>query len=280
MIVDQINWNVGKIILGRFKGTEEIAVYSVGYSLYSYYMSIGLPIAGMFTPRIHSLVERTTGQPELRKQYLTDSFIKVGRIQWIILGLILTGMIFFGKPFIGYWAGTGYELSYYVALLLIVSGTIDLIQNLGIEIQRAQNKHRFRSYIYVAMAVINVIISIILCQRYGAIGSAIGTAISLVLVQGVVINIYLHKKCCIDVVAFWKDILRLSLGLVIPCTFGIVIMLFVNMNSIFILLVAILAYVAIYFLSMLFLGMNSYERSFVKKAARKFFNFLKTKKEE
>jgi O-antigen/teichoic acid export membrane protein len=33
MIIDQINWNIDKLLLGRFKGTSEVAVYSVGYTL-------------------------------------------------------------------------------------------------------------------------------------------------------------------------------------------------------------------------------------------------------
>ena len=272
MIVDQINWNVDKLLLGRLRGTEETAIYSVGFTLYSYYMTIGLPIAGMFTPRIHSLVEDTNEDLTSRKRYLTELFVKVGRIQWLILSLIMTGLIFFGKPFIAFWAGDGYEKAYFVCLLLIIPGTIDLIQNMGIEIQRAQNKHRFRSYIYMAMAAINVALSVFLCSRYGAVGSAIGTAISLVLVQGIIINIYLHKKCNIDVIAFWKDILRLSLGLVIPCAFGVLIVSFCDLYSIGKLVLAIAFYVLLFCISMWLLGMNSYEKKMVLKFKGRFIS--------
>lgn len=273
MIVDQINWNVDKVLLSRFKGTEETAIYSVGYTLYSYYMSIGLPIAGMLTPRIHSLVEQTRDRLDVRRRELTDVFIKVGRIQWIILGLIMTGLVFFGKPFIAFWAGSGYEQSYYVCLLLVIPGTVDLIQNVGIEVQRAQNKHRFRAYVYVAMALVNVLLSIYLCSRYGAIGSAVGTAISLILVQGLIINIYLHKKCNVDVIRFWANILRMSVGLILPCLLGVAINYFFDLNSLVVLIIAIAIYTLVYFISMLLLGMNEVERGFVKKI----FNKLRKK---
>ena len=65
-------------------------------------------------------------------------FTKVGRIQFIVLGLILSGFIFLGRPFIYLWAGEEYEISYYVALFLIIPVTVPLIQNLGIEIQTAK----------------------------------------------------------------------------------------------------------------------------------------------
>jgi O-antigen/teichoic acid export membrane protein len=271
LIVDQINWNVDKILLGRFRGTSDVAVYSVGYSLYTYYLAIGLPLAGLFIPRIHKIIANTQTDHIERKRGVSEIFIKVGRIQFFILGLIATGVIFFGKPFIAYWAGVGYEDAYYVALLLIIPGTIDLIQNLGIEIQRAENLHKFRAIIYLIMALINVAISIVLCQRYGAIGSAIGTAISLILVQGIIINIYYQKKCNIDIIAFWKNILRMSIGMIIPVVCGILMMRFIHIQSIWVLLGCVLIYASIYAISMWFLGINQYEKNLLKKPLKKVF---------
>lgn len=69
-----------------------------------------------------------------------------------------------------------------------------LIQNLGVEIQRAVNKHRFMAIVYSVMAVGNVIISIPLAMCMGPVGSALGTAISLVLVNGLAMNIYYRKR--------------------------------------------------------------------------------------
>lgn len=101
------------------------------------------------------------------------------RVQFIVLILILTGFIFLGKYFILKWAGDGYENAYYVALLLIAPVTIPLIQNIGIEIQRAKNMHQFRSIVYLGMALLNVVISIFLAMKWGELGAAFGTAISL-----------------------------------------------------------------------------------------------------
>jgi O-antigen/teichoic acid export membrane protein len=198
----------------------------------------------------------------------------VGRIQWLLLGLICTGYIFFGKIFIEFWVGQGYESAYYVGLLLIIPGSIDLIQNLGIEIQRAKNLHGFRAAIYLIMAIINVIVSIFLCQKYGAIGAAIGTAISLVVVQGIIINIYLFKKCGINVLSFWGSIIRLSLGLVPPVVVGLIIIRFININSILVLIACVALYTMVYCGSMWLIGMNNYEKDLVKKPL---FKILKRK---
>ena len=143
MVIEHINWNVDKFLLGRFCGTKEVAIYNVGYLLFQYYMVFSLSISGVFTPKIHAIVNATLNDSVQRKKQLTDLFIKVGRIQFFILGLLATGIIFFGQAFFHFWVGEGYETSYYVSILLVLSSTVSLIQNVGVEIQRALNKHKF-----------------------------------------------------------------------------------------------------------------------------------------
>lgn len=276
IIVDQLNWNVDKMVLARYKGTVEVAIYSVGFSLYAHYGSMGTPISGLFAPRVNSIVENGESIKD-KNESLTQLLIKVGRMQWLLLGLICTGYIFFGKVFIEFWVGKGYESAYYVGLLLIIPGSIDLIQNLGIEIQRAKNLHKFRAIVYLIMAIINVIISILLCQKYGAIGAAIGTSISLVLVQGVVINIYLFKKCGINVLRFWRSIIRLSLGLIPPIIIGVLTVKFIHITSLLILIVCIMVYAVVYCISMWFIGMNRNEKDLVKKPLLKILRKLRKK---
>lgn len=264
LIVDQINWNIDKMLLGRYKGTTAVAIYSVGYALYSYYMTFSTAISGVFSPRIHTLINKTKENLNEQRKQVTDLFIKVGRIQYLILALLASGIFFFGREFIVLiWAGSDYNDSYYVALLLIIPSTIALIQNLGIEIQRALNKHHFRSIVYLGMALVNLITSIILCQLYGAIGSALGTGISLILANGFVMNIYYHKKCNLDIIKFWKSIINLSKGLIIPIALGIAAKLIFEINSVAVLLICIFVYALVYCVSMWLFGMNSEEKDLV-----------------
>ena len=217
----------------------------------------------MFTPRIHRIVNETVDDKLAQRQRLTELFVKVGRIQFLILSLVASGIVFFGKDFITkYWASVEYEESYYVALLLVLPASIALMQNLGIEIQRAQNKHKFRAIVYVFMAVLNVLLSIVLCQKYGAIGSAIGTAFSLVVANGIVINIYYHLHCNIDILVFWKNIIRMSVGLLVPITFGILFSRFVAVTNIWQYMCAISIYICVFGVSMWCFGINTYEREF------------------
>ena len=271
-IIDQINWNIDKLLLGRYRGTAEVAVYSIGYTLYHCYQLFSTSVSGVFSPRIHKIVTTLHDDEKKERAALTDLFIRVGRIQFLILGLIATGIIFFGKYFIvSIWTKKETMTNaYYVALCLIIPATIALVQNLGVEIQRAQNRHQFRSIVYTGMAFINLALSIVLCQRYGAVGSAIGTAFSLVFANGLIMNLYYNKRCNIDIPAFWKSILRLSVGLIIPVLAGVLMMKNVTITSFWMFAGLVATYTLLYSVSMWLFAMNSYEKELVTGVLKKF----------
>jgi len=260
MIIDQINWNVDKFIIGRFRGTVAVAVYGLAAQLNTYYLSLSTAISGVFIPRVNRLVATNDGNEEL-----THLFTRVGRVQFIILFLICSGLIFFGQPFIYMWAGPEYRETYPIALLLIIPVTIPLIQNLGIEIQRAKNMHQFRSWVYLFIAIGNIIISIPLTKAYGGVGAACGTAIALLIGNGILMNWYYHRRVGLNMIFFWGQIMRFVPALFPPIIVGIVIVRFVDLYNIVAFLVCGLSYTIVYCISMWFLGMNQYEKNLIGK---------------
>ncbi len=267
-IIDQINWQTDKIILGKMINATAVAIYSVGATINTMYISFSTAISSVFTPRIHRIENATMTEEEKNKEY-TTLFIKVGRIQFFILSLILTGFIFFGQYFIYKWAGEKYELAYYIALLLICPVTISLCQNLGIEIQRAKNKHQFRSILYLIMAALNVGISILFCYLWGNIGTAIGTTISLLMANGLIMNIYYQKKLGINVILFWKSIVSIIPSMIIPIVFGTCIMIFYKFHNLYDFAALIIAYTIIYAVSIYIFGINKEEKAMVKNIFRR-----------
>lgn len=259
MVVDQVNNNVDKTILGRYRGTISVAVYSVASSLNSYYTQISTTISNVFIPRIHRLVASNTPN-----DVLTELFTKIGRIQFILLSFVMSGFIFFGRPFIGIWAGEDYYTSYFIALLLMISITVSLIQNTGIEIQRAKNMHQFRSWVYLAIAIGNIFLSIPLSIRYGGVGAAIGTALSMILGNGFIMNWYYHVKVGLNMKYFWSEIFKFLPSFLFPAIYGIIVNRTVDLYSFENLLFYGLVYVIIFIVSMWFLGLNEYEKELVK----------------
>ena len=147
-----------------------------------------------------------------------------------------------------------------------------LIQNLGIEIQTAKNMHKARSIVYSFISIVNILISIPLIKKYGSVGAAFGTLIALVVGNIVFMNWYYHKRIGLDMVYFWKEIIKFIPALIIPCIVGVVIVQIIRISNLFQLIITIMIYSAVYCFSMYFLGMNDTEKNIVTKPIKKFFS--------
>ena len=226
IVVDQLNWSVDKFLLAWMHGSETVAVYNVASQLNIYYMSMATTFSGILTPKVHQMVANKSSNKDI-----SDLFIRVGRFQFVILTMILFGFIAVGYPFILEWAGVENADAYAIAICLFIPTILPSIQNLGIEIQRAKNMHRFRSLVYVLVAVLNIVISIPLCQHFGALGVAVGTAIPVFIGNGLLMNWYYHKHIGLDIPRFWRRIRALLPSLLFPCIVSILIMTFINISG-------------------------------------------------
>ncbi len=265
-IIDQVNWSVDSILLGRFWGTTTVAVYGLASRMNHLYLSFSTSISSVFAPRINRIVAE---KKNVTNQLLA-LMIRVGRIQGLLLLLLLMGLTMLGRPFL-YWLGgdVAYLESYPVMLLLIVPVIIPLVQNIGLEIQRAMNKHQFRSVIYAGMAAINVCISLLLVSRYGAVGTAAGTAISLVAANGFVMNWYYHTHLGLNMKAFWLGMSSLARGAILPALYCAACMAMTDPFDPLVFLITGTGLVLTYALSMWVWGMNDYEKSLVIRTVQK-----------
>lgn len=257
-IVDQINWSIDKILLGRFWGARYTAIYSVGAQINSIYMQLSTGISNVFIPRINKVI--ATKQPMVEVDNL---FIKIGRLQTLVLLPVITGFIFFGQQFITIWTPDGYSDAYYIALFLMVPATIPYIQNAGVTIQTAMNKHQFRAVLYGGMAIINFVISILLCKRYGGIGCAFGTAFSIFVANIVIMNIYYQNGLKLNIKRFWRELSSFIPTILILSCAGLAIKLFVKIDNYCSLLIFAILYLIIYIFSAFFLSLNNYEKDLV-----------------
>lgn len=264
MIIDQINWTVDTTLLGIISGTAATAIYGVGSQVHRYYMTLSTSISGVFTPQINRIVAR--GEDDAP---LTALFTRVGRIQFMLLMLVLTGFIFVGEPFIEAWGGGEYEGAFPIALMLMAPTTIPLIQNLGIEIQRAKNKHQFRSKVYFGMALGNVAISIPLGLRYGGLGCAMGTAISMLVGNGLIMNAYYQRHIGLDMRFFWKNILAIVPALLPPVLLGAVAVSLHAFTGYGGVIAFAVPYAAVYVLCVYTMAMNEQEKELVCGVLRK-----------
>lgn len=264
IIVDKINLNIDQFILGSVVGTIEVAIYTVASQIQTIYISLSTAINGVLLPKITMLVENNESDEKI-----SDIFIQTGRLQYIIMALITTGFIIFGQEFIRIWAGEGYEKSYWTELILMVPSIVPLIQNVGINILQAKNMHKFRTVVYFFIAIANLFISIPLARKFGSVGSAIGTSIACLLGQWIIMNIYYYKKANIDIPRFWKNILKMSIPMMVVFIPSCIFNYMYPSTNVVIIGIKIIIYSILYSVLLWVFGLNDYEKSLIKKPINK-----------
>lgn len=265
VVVDKVNWSVDQVILGATSGTMAVAVYSVGAKINHLFNTMSTALSGVTLPKIAKMEEDKKPIKEF-----DDIFVKTGRIQFLILALVLSGFVIFGKSFMNFWAGKGYIDSYYVAIILMFGGFIPLIENIGIGILQVKNKHKFRTIVIVFIAVFNVLISIYMAKLWGGIGAALGTLIALVLGQGIILNIYYHKVIGLNILRFFKEILKMSFPILIIAIPSYYLFNYMVPRNFIYLVLGILIYILIYLLTIWCFSINRYEKDQVKNILSKF----------
>lgn len=256
-VVGQLYNATDTVMIGMIPAlaTTGVAVYNVGGTFNSIMSSLTTGVSGLLAPKVNKMVfQGVSGEK------LTDLAVRVGRIQGYIMMLIVSGFIAFGKPFIVFYAGEDYLDAYWVAVLMMVPYIPPLIQSVCLNIVVAQNKHRFRSLVYLGIGVVNVIGTWFLMQYMGIIGAALMSGIGIVLGHGLIMNWYYHRKTPVNILRFWKKMGSLFIVPVIMCAITLILSKIVNFYHPPTLILGIVLYTAIYCALNWLFTMSDYEK--------------------
>lgn len=254
IISDRLNWSVDQILLGVFKGADSVATYSIGSQFNTYFLTFSYAFLSLSTPKAYTLTNSKVSNSKL-----SDFFANFGRIQFSIMAYLYLIFIAIGKPFIRLWSGIDSDIPYYTALFLLSPLLLTSIQSIGIEIQRAKDMHRFRSVVYILIALFNVLLSIPLCKAYGEIGCAIATGLCLLIGNVLIMNVYYHKHVGLNVIHFWFEIFKFIPSLILPLVSVFLIRHFIGSN-ILSLCIGGAIFTVVYILSIWFIGFNPKEK--------------------
>lgn len=190
-IIDQVNSNLDKTLLGIFAQPKDITIYQMGMQFNSYLIIMVVAISSVFAPKINRLI---VGD---RKAEVDVIFLKISRIQSIVVSCIAFGFVACGKDFIIRWLGESRIEAYYVGVIIMLLNIMPLSVKTSVDIQRAMNKHYFRSVMYFSVAILNVILSIVFLKvfpaRFAIYACLLGTVIASLITQWIVMNIYNYK---------------------------------------------------------------------------------------
>ena len=263
-IMDKIYWGTGQFVLGAISGTTAVAIFSVAILLEQMYMQFSVAIVSVLLPKLTSMVTLNCNNKDI-----SALFIKTGRIQCLIMSLILSGFIIFGQSFISLWAGSEYLESYWISLIFFIALFIPLIQNTGVAILQARNQLKFRSCLYIVISLLSLIFQIILSNQMGVLGCAISIGTALILGQGLVMNVYYAAKQHIAIIDFWKDISKMLFVPIVLTSIGLWISSLFHDPSLLTILLEIVIFTIIYVLLSWFITMNNYERQLLSTILKK-----------
>ena len=210
-IFDLVNNNVPNFLLGAMASSSAVAVFSIAIQIRNIFFSMSTTMSNVFIPQINRIVAESDDNV-----ILTHLMTRVGRYQMILFWYLFGGFVVLGKYFIHIWAGDSNADAYGLAIIMIFPVMVPLTQNIGIEIQRAKNKHKVRSLIYILTSVIDIAVSALLIPYIGYWATAIGYITSIILGTGLFMNWYYQTRIGLDMLYFWKNMLpTVSFALVI-----------------------------------------------------------------
>lgn len=200
-LTDLVNMNLSSVVLGAVSGASVVAVFAIAMQLRSLFYSVSTTLSSVFVPMVNRIVADSDDNAEL-----TRLMTRVGRYQAILYCWVLGAFVLLGQWFVGAWAGEAYSDAYWLTLIMVVPLTVPLIQNMGIEIQKAKNRHKARSIVYLASAILNIIITYLFSPYLGYWAAAIGFASYIVVATWLFMNWYYQKRIGLDMAFFWKSV--------------------------------------------------------------------------
>ena len=198
-IFDLVNNNVPNFLLGAMDSSTAVAVFAISVQIRNIFFSMSTTMSNVFVPMINRIVAEHDDN-----RVLTGLMTRVGRYQMVLFWFLYGGFITIGQYFIRIWAGPANRDAYWLAVIMVLPVMIPLTQNTGIEIQRAKNRHKARSLIYILTSVIDIILSVTLIPALGYWATAIGYVASILLGTGLFMNWYYHTRIGLDMIYFWK----------------------------------------------------------------------------
>lgn len=253
-IAQRFIYNIIPSILGIYCGAVSISVFGASATVEGIVFTFAASINGLFLPRVSRILGK-----EQREENLLALMVKVGRIQLFLIGLIYIGFLAVGRDFISFWLGDGFQKAYLCILLLILPSILELPQHIASLTVVASGMVKLQSRVYIVMAVINVLLSVLLTKRFQEVGAAVSVCCAY-LFRTAAMNVIYHRKLHINIFRFFREcFVKMGSCLLLSLAAAILIANLPGGSLSFFLLKGI-AIVLIYLVLFWKFGLNLYEK--------------------
>lgn len=242
----QVDANADKILLGFFappgsEGADASAVgsYNIGFSIVSVIGTSCGAVFSAYAPKINRAVVNQN------KEKVVSVFNRTTEIALLVYFFIFGGFITCGQQFVYAWLGDKRFYVYYIVLTLLIINIIPYTINITSEIQRAYNKHQFRSFVMLGMAAFNIaftLLALFLVKTYAGESSEnylyyqlaavmSVTLFSSLVFNGIVMGIYNKKVIGLPIGFYFKKLFTYAILTAVPVAITLLIYHFIDLSQ-------------------------------------------------
>ncbi len=176
-VAQQLIYATDTVVIGVVLGESAITSYFIALRLCQF---LRQPIE-----KISDICMSTAGalQSQVQAAKLRDLLCKALGVTFLLSTGIFIGASYFGKALIETWMGPGYEQTPNLLIILMIGQVVALPVGVLRAILFGLGQARLPALVYLAEAVVNLVLSLILAQYMGVHGVAWGTSIPIVLFE-------------------------------------------------------------------------------------------------
>ena len=247
-------FSIAPSILGALSGSASIAILGVAITIEGYTYTLANAMNGVFLPKVSRTIYNGDGD-------ILPLMVKVARLQIYVIGLLVLGIVCFGREFIVLWVGDGFSESYLCAVLIILPSFFQLPQEIGLQAIHVKNKVKPLAKVFIYMAISSLLISVFLAKPLGAIGVGISVLLAYTL-RTIGMDIVLYRYLGINIRRFFYESFgKLTFPLVVCLIIGLALSRYFPMSGWSGFMIKCLIFCICYFIIVYFIAMNDSEKN-------------------
>lgn len=229
-IIGNLDSNLDQTLLGIMVNAESVTMYHLSLTFMASLTTLSWSIVEVMRPTIYKLYcnEEWDAANKL--------FLKICKIQSIIVVLIVGGFISCGYHLVEIWLGSQRINVFFYSTALFMGMIVPLTKQASSEAYRAKNIHRITTKFSAISITINLVLSVVLIillpTEYAVWACIIGTIIPQFIFSCIVVPFYDRIKLNLPVFSYFANLLKIILYACIALIPSIVLTLYFNNNSI------------------------------------------------
>ncbi len=197
----QIGFNLDNVILGAAMGAAAVAVYTVAVRLADYQRQV----SSQFNSLMFPVVVRygAANDPEALRRMLIDGT----RLALMLVCGVSVCLMGYAVPLVARWMGPGFDGAILPLYILALMGIVIVGQQPLGSILLGTGRHRLVAFTSLAEATVNLLLSLALVGRYGAVGVALGSLIPVTAANVLILGPAACRQLGVPIARFARSVL-------------------------------------------------------------------------